>query len=226
MTTSGRLAMVAGLLAVSACGSTTSGSVQSEPAPEGMTAAEIEALFEERTASARMRFTEADVAFVSDMIGHHAQALAMAALVPDRSKNQSIRTLAARVINAQRDEIATMETWLRDRGQRVPDVRIEGLTVIVDGSDHVHHMPGMVPPERMQELGRASGAEFDRLFLTLMIQHHRGAVTMVESLFATDGAAQDAEVFRIASDMQVDQRTEVARMQSMLVTLPGFDATP
>jgi uncharacterized protein (DUF305 family) len=218
--------MVAGLLAVSACGSTTSGSVQSEPAPEGMTAAEIEALFEERTASARMRFTEADVAFVSDMIGHHAQALAMAALVPDRSKNQSIRTLAARVINAQRDEIATMETWLRDRGQRVPDVRIEGLTVIVDGSDHVHHMPGMVPPERMQELGRASGAEFDRLFLTLMIQHHRGAVTMVESLFATDGAAQDAEVFRIASDMQVDQRTEVARMQSMLVTLPGFDATP
>ncbi len=169
-----------------------------------------------------MRFTAADVHFISGMIGHHSQALIMSDLAPTHGASPSVRTLAARIINAQKDEIALMSQWLRDRGQPVPEVHISGTTMTVPGAEHAMHMPGMLTPEQIQQLDAAKGSEFDRRFLTLMIQHHNGAVTMVHDLFATDGAGQDEQVFKLASDIQVDQITEVRRMERMLASLvPG-----
>jgi uncharacterized protein (DUF305 family) len=101
-----------------------------------------------------------------------------------------------------------------------------GTEVMVHGAEHAMHMPGMITPEQMRELDHARGAEFDRLLLTYMIQHHRGAVTMVHDLFGTDGAGQDEEVFKIASDIQVDQITEAARMERMLSALSARGRTP
>lgn len=165
-----------------------------------------------RADSVRYPYTSADIRFMTGMIGHHAQAITMASLAPTRTRTGSIRTLAARIINAQRDEIAIMSRWLRERGQATP------------GAEHAGHdghamMPGMLTPVQLQELTGARGRDFDRRFLRLMIQHHEGAVTMVTELFGTDGAAQDQTVFRFASDVQVDQRTEIARMQRMLAAI-------
>lgn len=186
----------------------------------------LEALFEARADSARMRFTEADVRFVTGMIGHHAQALEMASLAPTHGAAPAVRTLAARIINGQRDEIASMEQWLRDRGQPVPEISPAVASNEVAIPDHAMHMPGMLTPEQMEELENAHGNEFDRLFLSLMIQHHQGAVTVVQELFAIDGAVQDEELFKLASDMHVDQATEIARMEQMLATIPTIDRTP
>lgn len=193
------------------------------PAPSGdRSLEELEAIYRARADSARMRFTEADVRFMTGMIGHHAQALVMAALAPTNGADPAIRTLAARIINAQEDEIASMQQWLRDRAQPVPQVRIQGTELTVTGPPHAMHMPGMLTPGQMRELEAAHGAEFDRLFLTYMIQHHRGAVVMVRDLFRTDGAAQEDAVFKLASDIQADQSTEIARMELMLSELsPG-----
>ena len=181
--------------------------------------ARLEALYRARADSARMNVNEADVRFMTGMIHHHAQALVMAALAPANGASPAVRTLTARITNAQKDEIAVMQRWLRDRSRPVPEVdeagRIEGM------SDHSMHMPGMLSAEQLGELTRARGSEYDRLFLTYMIQHHHGAVAMVHDLFASDGAAQDDFVFKLASDIQVDQTTEVARMQRMLDALPA-----
>lgn len=208
---------VAALLAA-ACA--TSGSTGAAPTPELADArtAELEATYRARVDSARMRFTQADVHFITGMIGHHAQALVMAALVPTHGASSSIRTLAARIINAQQDEIALMQRWLRDRNQPVPTYEIAGITLTIHGADHAMHMPGMLTQAQLEELDRGQGQEFDRLFLRYMIQHHQGAVTMVDDLFRTDGAAQGDVVFKLASDIQVDQRTEIARMKQMLET--------
>ncbi|MFQ5679835.1 MAG: DUF305 domain-containing protein [Gemmatimonadota bacterium] len=182
--------------------------------------AELEAIYRTRTDSALARFTEADVRFMTGMIAHHAQALVMAGLAPTHGASPRLRTLTARIINAQKDEIAWMQRWLGDRGQPVPEVQIRGTSLVVRGAgEEALRMPGMLTPEQMSELDRARGAEFDRAFLTYMIQHHRGAVTMVHALFGTDGAAQDGTVFKLASDIQVDQATEIARMQRMLKAL-------
>lgn len=188
--------------------------------------AEIEALYRARQDSARMHFTDADVDFVTGMISHHAQALIMSELAPTHGASQSVQTLAARIINAQRDEIALMQRWLADRGQPVPQVKIDGLNLTIDmkapAADHAmhdmagHQMPGMLTQAQLEELAAAFGPEFDRLFLTYMIGHHAGAVTMVDDLFAVDGTGQDEAVFKLASDVQVDQITEINRMQSML----------
>ncbi len=205
----------AALLGAAACSSARTGA-DTAPQPAAASAAELEALYQARTDSARMRFTEADVRFVTGMIGHHAQALVMADLAPSHGASPAVQTLCARIINAQEDEIATMQRWLRNRGQPVPEVHITGTTMMVHGPEYAMHMPGMLTPEQIRELDGARGREFDRTFLTFMIQHHRGAVTMVHNLFATDGAAQDEVVFKLASDIQVDQTTEIARMELML----------
>ncbi len=197
------------------------GARQEQPAPRNLSAAEFEAIYQARMDSARMRFTEADVQFVTGMIGHHAQALLMARLAPTHGASPTLQTLAARIINAQQDEIALMEQWLRDRGQAVPQVHIEGTELMVHGAEHALHMPGMLSSEQIRELDRARGSDFDRLFLTFMIQHHKGAVTMVHDLFARDGAGQDEAVFKLASDIQVDQITEIERMEIMLSALPA-----
>ena len=206
-------------LATAACSATSVPVAETAPQSTVETA-KLEALYRARIDSARMRFTEADVHFMTGMIGHHAQALVMAGLAPTHGASPAVQTLCARIINAQKDEIATMQHWLRDRGQLVPEVSITGTTLMVHGPDYAMHMPGMLTPEQIQELDDARGRDFDRLFLTYMIQHHRGAVTMVHSLFGTDGAAQDGAVFKLASDIQVDQITEIARMELMLDAQP------
>jgi uncharacterized protein (DUF305 family) len=161
------------------------------------------------------------------MIGHHAQAITMSRLAGTNGASQSIRTLAGRIINAQRDEIALMQRWLRDRGQPVPDAAAEASPM--PAMHHEGHgdapMAGMLSADQMKRLESARGAEFDRLFLQFMIQHHRGAIAMVKELFATPGAAQDQTVFRIASDVNVDQTTEVDRMTKMLEAIL-FDRDP
>jgi uncharacterized protein (DUF305 family) len=168
--------------------------------------------------SARNRFEEADVRFMTGMIGHHAQAIVMSNLASTHGASPSILTLAGRIISAQKDEIVNMQRWLRDRGQPVPE---PGTSLAMPGhADHAQHMPGMLTPEQMQQLDQARGAEFDRLFLTLMIQHHRGAITMVNELFKAGGAGRDDSVFKIASDVNVDQITEIERMEQMLARLP------
>lgn len=189
---------------------------------DAIDASEAAAIAKARADSARYPYTEADIRFMSAMIGHHAQAIRMAGWAESHGASPAIRTLAGRIINAQRDEIATMQRWLRDRRQPVPDPSETELGMkmkMEDGTEHVMLMPGMLTEEQMRELDAARGKDFDRLFLTDMIQHHRGAITMVKQLFDSYGAAQDELVFKFASDVNVDQTTEVARMQRMLFML-------
>lgn len=187
-------------------------------------------------AGGRPRYTAADVQFMTAMIGHHAQAVTMSRMVDSHGASPSVRTLAARIINAQQDEIAIMQQWLRERGQPVPEPAATGAHAMA-GMSHEgmgHDMPGMSTPAtstpgasmpgmltavQMAALDRARGREFDRLFLSGMIQHHRGAVGMVQTLFSTYGAGQDEAVFKFASDVNVDQTTEIARMQQMLAAV-------
>jgi len=224
------------------------GAAREAAPPEGLgprEMQEMEAIYRERLEAARQRFTEADVRFMTDMIHHHAQAIEISRLAPDRGASATIQTLAARIIHAQQDEITIMQRWLRDRDRPVPELELTAAGVTVQtrephslhgmhGGAHASHaaamgraeMPGMLSPEQISALSDARDLEFDRLFLTLMIEHHRGAVSMVHTLFATDGAGQDEEVFRFASDVQVDQATEVARMELMLSALPSGAGAP
>ena len=199
------------LTAGSACAAQSSNQPQPRPGEQGDAAAIARA----QRDSARLPWTEADVKFMSHMIGHHAQAVVMANMAPTHGASPSIRILAGRIINAQQDEIATMQRWLRDRRQPVPEA-VPGMKMVMDGVEHVMLMPGMLTEAQMAELDRARGREFDRLFLTYMIQHHRGATRMVSELFSNHGAGQDETVFKFASDVNVDQATEIARMQRML----------
>jgi uncharacterized protein (DUF305 family) len=153
------------------------------------------------------------------MIGHHAQAIVMAGWAETHGASPPVRTLAARIINAQRDEIAFIQQWLRNRLQPLPPVNGMDAAMAMSGVHGDTLMPGMLTEGQMRQLERARGAEFDRLFLAFMIQHHRGAVVMVQRLFASYGAAQDEIVFKLASDINVDQTTEIARMERMLFTL-------
>lgn len=186
---------------------------------------EMEELYWARIDSSRMSFTEADVNFMTGMIAHHAQALIMSGLAPENNANKQVQTLAARIINAQKDEISTMQQWLRDRDQPVPKIEIEGLNLQIEiaGEPYTQYrnMPGVLSQKKIEELADARGSEFDRLFLKYMIEHHAGAVHMVQNLFSTDGAAQDEQAFRLASDIQVDQKTEIERMRMMLDELTG-----
>ena len=166
--------------------------------------------------SVRRPYTKADVDFMSHMISHHAQAIVMASWAPSHGASQSVRTLCGRIINAQRDEIVSMQTWLRDRQLPVPAADPAGMRMTMSGMEHNMLMPGMLSDAQMKELDAARGADFDRLFLKYMIQHHRGAIAMVDGLFGSYGAAQDEIVFKFASDVQADQSTEIDRMQLML----------
>lgn len=174
--------------------------------------------------SVRRTYTQADVDFMSGMIHHHAQALVMSRMAPSHGASPALRIMAERIINAQNDEIDLMQAWLRDRDLPVPEPRNmdghqghEDHPTMHDGHEM---MAGMLTDEQLAALDAARGEEFDRLFLQFMIQHHQGAVTMVHELMVTDGAAQDEEVFKFASDVQVDQITEIARMELMLSEMP------
>jgi uncharacterized protein (DUF305 family) len=163
--------------------------------------------------------SDRDIHFLSGMIGHHAQAIAMSQWAESHGASATIRTLAARIINAQRDEITLMQNWLRDRNQPVPDADPRGMKMDMAGMTHYMAMPGMLTEEQMKQLDAARGTDFDRLFLTFMTQHHRGAVQMVKELLATTGAANDETVWKLAADVNVDQTTEITRMQQMLALL-------
>ncbi|NBC27483.1 MAG: DUF305 domain-containing protein [Bacteroidetes bacterium] len=196
----------------------------SETSQKEQNLSELEERYWARVDSSRMNFTQADIDFMYGMIPHHSQALIMSRLAPENDAGRAVETLAARIINAQRDEIELMNQWLADRDQPVPDIHIDGLSMMVhwpeDSDSHAMHdhsdMPGMLSQQQLKLLSEATGTEFDRLFLTFMIEHHRGAVTMVQTLFASDGAALDREMFKLASGIHADQVTEIDRMQQML----------
>ena len=162
----------------------------------------------------------ADVHFITGMIPHHAQAVKMAGWAASHGASAPLQRFAERIAVAQRDEIAMMRTWLRKQGQPVPDTNAAHMMMQHDGMSHAMLMPGMLTDQELAALDAARGVEFDRLFLTFMIRHHEGAVTMVDELFASHGAAQDEFVFRFASDVFADQTTEIDFLQGMLDALP------
>lgn len=164
-----------------------------------------------------------DVEFMQGMIHHHAQAVEMVDLIESRTKNKDIRLLGTRIRQSQADEIAFMSRWLDLRGETV------AYSNAAKPSEHTHGkadttrqmlMPGMLTPEQMSALRQAKGADFDRLFLEGMIQHHRGALVMVKELFDTAGAGQDAELFNFASDVDSGQRAEIKTMETILARIP------
>lgn len=213
---------------ISACSGANRGVVHTSPQAATASQSDMAAMAKARADSARYPYTEADIHFMTGMIGHHAQAIVMARWAPTHGAGSSVRTLAERIINAQQDEIATMQQWLRDREQPVPEARATGMRMMMmmNGVEHEMLMPGMLTDDQMKELDQARGPEFDRRFLTFMIQHHRGAVSMVKDLFGSYGAAQDEIVFKFANDVNVDQSTEVARMETMLAALTPERQTP
>ncbi len=199
-------------LLVTACGGGGGGPPQTQPAPQ------------------RYPHTEADIRFMSDMIGHHRQALVMAEWAQSHGASPAVRTLAERIASGQHDEIALMQQWLGDRQQPLeqpssPAPRSSTDTASQSASHGQHHgehdmlMPGMLTQAQLDELNRARGREFDRLFLQYMIQHHRGALSMVDRLFATPGAAREEATFKLANDVSADQSSEIARMERMLAEL-------
>jgi uncharacterized protein (DUF305 family) len=169
--------------------------------------------------SLRHPYTKADIDFMTGMISHHAQAILMARWAPTHGASPAVQTLCSRIINAQSDEINLMSQWLRVRRQPVPEPSPHGMKMQMNGMEHVMLMPGMLTDEQLQQLDNARGADFDRLFLAFMIQHHQGAVAMVKTLFDSYGAGLDDLVFKFASDVNIDQTTEIARMEKMLMTV-------
>jgi uncharacterized protein (DUF305 family) len=164
----------------------------------------------------RLPFSDADVEFMAGMIPHHAQAVVMAGWAPSHGAREDVAILCERIVVAQRDEIAMMQTWLADRGQEVPDATSTRHKMKMDGMTHEMLMPGMLSDEEMAQLDRARGPEFDRLFLVGMIKHHQGAIDMVDKLFKAYGAAQDEMVYKFASDVYADQSIEIDKMHEML----------
>lgn len=197
-----RLAAILAAIALAACSSTTRQSAQTataQPAP----------------APTRAAYTPADVHFMSGMIHHHAQAVLIAGWAPSHGASASLKALCERIVVGQNDEIALASRWLRNHDLPVPEV--DPAHMMMPGM-HSPMMPGMLSAEQLQQLDRARGPEFDRLFLTLMIQHHQGAITMVNELFAASGGEEEV-VYRFASDVFADQTTEIDRMQKMLAAL-------
>jgi uncharacterized protein (DUF305 family)/NAD-dependent dihydropyrimidine dehydrogenase PreA subunit len=181
----------------------------------------------------RAGYSAADVRFMQGMIEHHAQALAMTALLRSRTARPDMHLLAERIDVSQKDEIGLMSRWLERRREHVPDYS----ATVAGGPDTRHSMsmpgmdtpggassmlmPGMLTPAQLAALAATSGPEFDRLFLEDMIRHHEGALVMVHDLFATNGAAQEPEIFQYASDIDADQRAEIMRMRALLAASPG-----
>jgi uncharacterized protein (DUF305 family) len=191
------------VLATAACG-TAAGQATPAPSPAPM--------------PAHPNVSPADVAFMRGMIAHHGQAVEMTALVPARTGRENMRLLARRIDISQQGEMSMMRRWLADRGQDTTPAMQHDMHAGMSGMQHAM-MPGMLTPEEMARLAAATGPEFERLFLEGMIRHHQGALVMVEQLLAAPGAAQDPETFRFASDVDADQRAEIARMQAMLATM-------
>lgn len=159
-----------------------------------------------------------NIEFMQGMIMHHAQAVEMTAFIASRTQNKDVTLMGERISKSQTDEMLFMKRWLESHGRPI-EMAAEGPA----SNPHEHQgasasilMPGMLSPRQMEALRKAKGAEFDRLFLEGMIQHHKGALEMVKDLFATPGAGQDAELFNFASDVDTGQRAEIRSMQTLL----------
>jgi uncharacterized protein (DUF305 family) len=163
--------------------------------------------------------SQADVEFMQGMIMHHSQAVEMTALIPSHTENKDLRSLGARISSSQSDEIKFMQRWLAARGEPV-SMAMPGMPDMDKSGQPMALMPGMLTPEQMEALRKAKGAEFDRLFLIGMIQHHNGALIMVKDLFDNAGAGQDADLFDFATDADNTQRAEIKIMQTMLEKKP------
>jgi uncharacterized protein (DUF305 family) len=216
----------------SACAALLAGAAAAQDAPiiqpgaPGQDGRQLTA--EEAARIANNRYSEDDVRFMQDMIVHHCQAVEMSALVEDRTGSPGVNAIAARIDATQEDEIAFMQTWLRERGEHAPDPAAEAQAMDHDGQgDHgghgAHHdhstMAGMASPEQMAALAAAEGTAFDRLFLELMIAHHNGAVEMVDHLLSQGGSAYDPVLFDFANDVRGEQQAEIRRMDAMLAEL-------
>jgi uncharacterized protein (DUF305 family) len=158
---------------------------------------------------------------MSGMIPHHAQAVLIAGWAASHGARADIRVLCERIVVGQRDEIDLMQGWLRQKGAPVPAADATHLKMNMNGMQHDMLMPGMLTPEELAALEKARGTEFDRLFLQAMIKHHEGAISMVDQLLSSDGAAQDDVIYKFASDVYADQTTEIAFMKKMLAALPA-----
>jgi uncharacterized protein (DUF305 family) len=159
--------------------------------------------------------SQADVQFMQGMIMHHEQAVEMTALIPSHTGNKDLQSLGARISSSQSSEIKFMQRWLATRGEPI-SMAMPGMPDMDRSGRPTALMPGMLSPEQMDALRKAKGVEFDHLFLTGMIQHHNGALTMVKDLFDTAGAGQDADLFDFATDADNTQRAEIKIMDSML----------
>ena len=190
---------------------------------------------EQAQALQRVSYTEADVAFMQGMIHHHAQALEMTELIGDRTDDEQMRLLGMRISLSQQSEIDLMRRWLSRRDEAVPEVTPTGTALreqpmggmnhrghgghqaMTASDDHAgHHMAGMLSVAQMDSLRSATGRDFEIHFLRFMIQHHAGALTMVESLLSSPGAAQESEIYQFSADVETDQRMEINRMWAML----------
>jgi uncharacterized protein (DUF305 family) len=159
--------------------------------------------------------SQADIEFMQGMIMHHSQAVEMTALIPSHTTDKVIRTLGERISLSQADEIKFMKRWLVARNAPV-SMSMAGMPDMGSSGGPMPAMPGMLTSRQMHELEQAKGAEFDRKFLTGMMQHHNGALVMVKQLFDTSGAGQDAELFDFATDVDNSQRAEIKIMEGML----------
>jgi len=160
--------------------------------------------------------SQVDIEFMQGMILHHSQAVEMTALIASHTENQKLRALGAKINISQLDEIKFMQLWLASRGELIP-MEMPGMPGMDLSGQAMAPMPGMLTPEQMAALGRVTGAEFDALFLTGMIQHHHGALVMVKALFDKPGTGQNAEIFNFAIDVDNGQRAEIRIMGNMLV---------
>jgi uncharacterized protein (DUF305 family) len=204
-----RLSVLVLFIAVAACktgGGSSTGTKILQPGAPGQDTRTISTA--QATDLSKVGATAADIKFMQGMIGHHAQAVEMVALIADRTADPSMKMLGLRIQLSQEDEMKMMRKYLAERGATVP-------------GPHSHHepggfMPGMLTQEEMTQLANAKGVEFDRLFLMGMIKHHGGAITMVEELFKTPGAGQEGGIYAFASDVVADQNMEIDRMGAML----------
>jgi uncharacterized protein (DUF305 family) len=167
----------------------------------------------------RYPYSEADIEFMQGMIPHHAQAVIIAGWAESHGARPDLVVLCQRMVVGQRDEIVWMRNWLRDRGEFVPAANATHHRMKMNGVEHDMLMPGMLTPAEMAQLDKARGSEWDRLFLTFMIKHHDGAMKMVDVLYASYGAMQDDDVYKLANDIYADQGIEIERMQKMLATI-------
>ena len=165
--------------------------------------------------SAQPRYTPADVRFMSGMIYHHAQAILIANWAKSHGASPSVQTLCDRIVASQTDEINLLSRWLATRGEPVPHPEPEHMMMPGMPMDSTHMMPGMLTTAQLSQLDSARGPDWDETFLRLMIQHHQGAITMVNQLFAASGGEEES-VYKMATGVFADQTTEIERMQRML----------